>query len=219
MTAHELFTTETTGTGGRVQPTTIRLHDGDYFDLRIAPVRKNIDGDDLRMLAYNGSIPGPNLHVDQGSEVTVRVSNDGDVDATVHWHGLRLENRYDGVPHETQEPIPLAARSRTSCSSPTPGFTGTTRTFARTSRRKWGCTARSSSNPAIRVLASSRPVPDAHAGRLARRGRSCRAVPQVRSEFQCDGPVRQCHADQRRGDVFWRGSCWRGRTALSREHR
>ena len=73
MTTHDLFTTETTGLVDVSQPTTIRLHDGDYFDLRIAPARKNIDGDDLRMLAYNGSIPGPNLHVDQGSEITVRV--------------------------------------------------------------------------------------------------------------------------------------------------
>ena len=57
------------------------------------------------MLGYNGSIPGPTLHVDQGSEITVSATNDGDVDATVHWHGLRLENRYDGVPEETQAPI------------------------------------------------------------------------------------------------------------------
>jgi hypothetical protein len=35
----------------------------------------------------------------------VRVTNNGDVEATVHWHGLRLENRYDGVPEETQAPI------------------------------------------------------------------------------------------------------------------
>ena len=65
-------------------------------------MRKNIDGAELRMLAYNGSIPGPVLHVDQGSQITVQVRNDGDVEATVHWHGLRLENRYDGVPDETQ---------------------------------------------------------------------------------------------------------------------
>ena len=122
MTAHELFTTETTGLVDVSQPTTIRLHDGDCFDLRIAPVRKNIDGDDLRMLAYNGSIPGPNLHVDQGSEVTVRVSNDGDVDATVHWHGLRLENRYDGVPHETQEPIPVGGTFTYKLQFPDAGF-------------------------------------------------------------------------------------------------
>src|SRR5205807_2209176 len=142
----------TTGLVDVSQPTTIRLHDGDYFDLRIAPVRKNIDGDDLRMLAYNGSIPGPNLHVDQGSEITVRVSNDGDVAATVHWHGLRLENRYDGVPHETQEPIPVGGTFTYKLQLPTPAFTGTTRTFARTSRRKWGCTARSSSNPAMQRI-------------------------------------------------------------------
>jgi len=45
------------------------------------------------------------MQVDQGSQITVNVRNDGDVDATVHWHGLRLENRYDGVPEETQAPI------------------------------------------------------------------------------------------------------------------
>jgi FtsP/CotA-like multicopper oxidase with cupredoxin domain len=37
----------------------------------------------------------------------VHVQNQGDLDTTVHWHGLRLENRYDGVPHETQAPIPV----------------------------------------------------------------------------------------------------------------
>jgi len=88
------------------KPSVVRLHDGDRFDLRISPVRKNIDEAALRMLAYNGSIPGPTLHVDQGSEITVQATNDGDIETTVHWHGLRLENRYDGVPEETQGPIP-----------------------------------------------------------------------------------------------------------------
>jgi FtsP/CotA-like multicopper oxidase with cupredoxin domain len=59
------------------------------------------------MLGYNGSIPGPTLKVQQGSEIIVHVTNNGDLDTTVHWHGLRLENRYDGVPHETQAPIPV----------------------------------------------------------------------------------------------------------------
>ena len=47
------------------------------------------------------------MHVDQGSRLTVEVRNDGDMEATVHWHGLRVENRYDGVPFETQAPIPV----------------------------------------------------------------------------------------------------------------
>src|SRR5256885_17026067 len=103
----DLFTIETAGLADVSRPSVIRLHDGDRFDLRISPVRKGIDGAVLRMLAYNGSIPGPILHVDQGSEITVQTTNDGDIEATVHWHGLRLENRYDGVPQETQAPIPI----------------------------------------------------------------------------------------------------------------
>jgi FtsP/CotA-like multicopper oxidase with cupredoxin domain len=58
------------------------------------------------MLAYNGSVPGPTLKVPQGSTITVHATNRGDIDATVHWHGLRLENRYDGT-HDTQAPIPV----------------------------------------------------------------------------------------------------------------
>jgi len=67
----------------------------------------NVHGAELRMLAYNDSIPGPTLHVQQGSHITGQPRYDGDVETTVHWHGLRLENRYDGVPHETQQPIPV----------------------------------------------------------------------------------------------------------------
>src|SRR5215216_7100978 len=107
MEPGNLFTTETTGLPEAARPQLIRLHDGDRFDLRIEPVRKRLDDAELRMLGYNGSIPGPTMHVDQGSQIIAHVTNEGDVEATVHWHGLRLENRYDGVPHETQAPIPI----------------------------------------------------------------------------------------------------------------
>jgi FtsP/CotA-like multicopper oxidase with cupredoxin domain len=117
-----LFTTETAGLPEVAHPGVIRLRDGDRLDLRIGPVRKTIDDAELRMLAYNGSVPGPNLHVDQGSQLTVQVRNDGDVEATVHWHGLRLENRYDGVPHETQEPIPVGGTFTYQLQFPDPGF-------------------------------------------------------------------------------------------------
>ena len=61
----------------------------------------------VRMLAYNGSIPGPTLQGPAGlGDRPSTSTNDGDLDATVHWHGLRLENRYDGT-HETQAPIPV----------------------------------------------------------------------------------------------------------------
>ena len=118
----DLFTTETTGLSEATRPQLNRLYDGDRFDLRIEPVRKRIDDAELRMLGYNGSIPGPILHVDQGSEITVQVSNDGDVEATVHWHGLRLENRFDGVPHETQAPIPIGGSFTYKVQFPDAGF-------------------------------------------------------------------------------------------------
>src|SRR5438132_1787777 len=73
------------------------------------------------------SVPGPTLHVDQGSEVTVYVRNHGDVEATVRWRGLRLENRFDGVPHETQEAIPVGGTFTYQVQFPHPGSTGTTR--------------------------------------------------------------------------------------------
>ena len=84
----------------------VELADGDEFELEIIPVKKRIGDATVRMLAYNGSVPGPTLKVSQGATISVRVTNHGDLEATVHWHGLRLENRYDGT-HDTQAPIPV----------------------------------------------------------------------------------------------------------------
>src|SRR5215213_11019963 len=89
MDSNEVFTTETAGLPEASSPSVVRLRDGESFDLCIHPVRKRIGDAEVRMLGYNGSIPGPTLHVDQGSQITVHATNDGDVEATVHWHGLR----------------------------------------------------------------------------------------------------------------------------------
>src|SRR5690349_15004587 len=103
---HDTFPTDTRGLAASTATEVVELADGDTFDLRIAPVVKRIGDATVRMLAYNGSIPGPTLRVTEGSEITVRIVNEGDLEATVHWHGLRLENRYDGT-HETQDLIPV----------------------------------------------------------------------------------------------------------------
>ena len=73
------------------------------------------------MLAYNGSIPGPTLRVQQGSEVQIDVVNEGDLEATVHWHGLRLDNRYDGT-HETQAAMPVGGSFSYRITFPDPGL-------------------------------------------------------------------------------------------------
>jgi FtsP/CotA-like multicopper oxidase with cupredoxin domain len=55
------------------------ISDGGTYDLGISAVRKQINGATVRMLAYNGSIPGPTLLVKQGSTINVTTTNDGDV--------------------------------------------------------------------------------------------------------------------------------------------
>src|SRR4051794_39115233 len=101
------FPTDIRGLDPAGRPTEVILTEGGGYRLRIGPVAGRIGADTVRMLAYNGSVPGPTLRVAQHTEITVRVCNDGDDEATVHWHGLRLDNAYDGVPYETQQPIPV----------------------------------------------------------------------------------------------------------------
>ncbi|HEX2419939.1 MAG TPA: multicopper oxidase domain-containing protein, partial [Micromonosporaceae bacterium] len=105
--ADEAFPTEVTGLAEARRPLVLELADGEVLNLRLGPVVKRLGDATVRMLAYNGSIPGPIVRVRQGSEIVVEVTNEGDMDTTVHWHGLRLENKFDGVPHETQLPIPV----------------------------------------------------------------------------------------------------------------
>jgi FtsP/CotA-like multicopper oxidase with cupredoxin domain len=101
-------------------PEVVELADGEEFELHVAPVAKRLGESTVRMLAYNGSIPGPTLRVTEGSEVIVNVENRGDLETTVHWHGLRLDNRYDGTP-ETQPPIPVGGSFIARVRFPDPG--------------------------------------------------------------------------------------------------
>jgi FtsP/CotA-like multicopper oxidase with cupredoxin domain len=120
--ASDEFSRDPSGLPEASGPALLELADGDTLDLGVAPVAKRLGDATVRMLAYNGSIPGPTLKVQQGSEIIVRVSNDGDLDTTVHWHGLRLENKYDGVPHATQAPIPVGGEFSYRIQFPDPGL-------------------------------------------------------------------------------------------------
>jgi FtsP/CotA-like multicopper oxidase with cupredoxin domain len=115
------FATATAGLPGATPSEVVDVLDGETFELRIGPVSKEFADATVRMLAYNGSIPGPTLRVRQGSKIGVGVVNDGDLEATVHWHGLRLDNRYDGT-HETQAPIPVGGSFYYEIELPDPGI-------------------------------------------------------------------------------------------------
>jgi FtsP/CotA-like multicopper oxidase with cupredoxin domain len=114
------FPRETEGLPDARKTELVELADGDEFELEIMPVKKKIGDATVRMLAYNGSVPGPTLKLPQGATITVQIVNHGDLEATVHWHGLRLENRYDGT-HDTQAPIPVGETFTYQVQVPDPG--------------------------------------------------------------------------------------------------
>ncbi len=82
-----------------------RLADGDTLDLTAMLVRRTINGRTFAMYGFNGQVPGPLIRVLQNATVTVRFHNRIDLPSTVHWHGLRLDNRFDGVPGMTQDSV------------------------------------------------------------------------------------------------------------------
>ncbi len=83
----------------------VPLADGDTLRLEARFVRRTINGRTFVMYGFNGQYPGPLIRVDQGAEIVVDFTNRVEWATTVHWHGVRLENRFDGVPHLTQEPV------------------------------------------------------------------------------------------------------------------
>jgi FtsP/CotA-like multicopper oxidase with cupredoxin domain len=78
------------------------------FSLVAAPKRVPIVGGtypETDVWCYGGTVPGPQIRIRQGERLRVRVENRLPEATTVHWHGLRVPNAMDGVPHLTQKPI------------------------------------------------------------------------------------------------------------------
>jgi FtsP/CotA-like multicopper oxidase with cupredoxin domain len=80
------FPTETAELPASRRPEIVELADGAALDLEISPVAKQLGDATVRMLSYNGSIPGPTLKVAQGSEVEVN----GDTAGAFRWATLLL---------------------------------------------------------------------------------------------------------------------------------
>jgi len=89
-----------------VRPTeVVSLADGDTLELVAAPVRRTIAGRSHVLYGFNRQIPGPLIRAERNAEVVIRVRNETAFPTAVHWHGIRLENRFDGVPGVTQDPV------------------------------------------------------------------------------------------------------------------
>ncbi len=77
------------------------------FDLRPAELESALAGvaGKTNFWAFNGKVPGPILRMRLGERVRIAVENGLKVDTAVHWHGVRVPNAMDGVPHVTQDPL------------------------------------------------------------------------------------------------------------------
>ncbi len=83
----------------------VELKNGDSYTLIAGFMEKNIGGKIYNMLGYNGSIPGPTIKVAQDAEVTINLKNNTDTTTSLHAHGVRMDNAFDGVPSLTQKEV------------------------------------------------------------------------------------------------------------------
>ena len=75
------------------------------YDLYVRDTIVNFTGKEKRAIAVNGQIPMPTLTFTEGDTAEIYVHNELDEETALHWHGLFLPNKEDGVPYLTQMPI------------------------------------------------------------------------------------------------------------------
>jgi FtsP/CotA-like multicopper oxidase with cupredoxin domain len=75
------------------------------YDLYVKDTIVNFTGKSKRAIAVNGQIPMPTLTFTQGDTAEIYVHNELNEETSLHWHGLFLPNKEDGVPNLTQMPI------------------------------------------------------------------------------------------------------------------
>jgi len=83
----------------------VRLKGGDTLRLESGLVRRTINGKSLVMYGFNGQHPGPLIDVPTGASIVVRFRNGIDQPSAIHWHGVRLDNRFDGAVGVTQDAV------------------------------------------------------------------------------------------------------------------
>jgi len=81
----------------------VKLSDGDTLQLEARPILRTIGGKTFVMYGFNGQYPGPLIDVPQNAKLNVKFTNQTDLPSSVHWHGVRVANQYDGTPGVTQD--------------------------------------------------------------------------------------------------------------------
>ena len=93
--------------GKGMQPLLPRIENGvKIFDLTSDEVDWEVSpGKVEKGRGFNGMIPGPTLRATEGDTVRINLKNNLTESTSIHWHGILVPNKQDGVPYVTQEPI------------------------------------------------------------------------------------------------------------------
>ena len=71
---------------------------GSQISLKIARQSMIIDGQSMKAIGINGTVPAPLIRLKEGQTVRLSVTNGLDEDSSIHWHGLLVPPQFDGVP-------------------------------------------------------------------------------------------------------------------------
>jgi CopA family copper-resistance protein len=75
------------------------------YDLYVTDTMVNYTGKSKHAIAVNGSTPMPTLYFTEGDTAEIYLHNNLKTETSLHWHGVFLPNRFDGVPNLTTAPI------------------------------------------------------------------------------------------------------------------
>ncbi|HNC38779.1 MAG TPA: multicopper oxidase domain-containing protein, partial [Chitinophagaceae bacterium] len=76
-----------------------------HYNLYVKDTIVNYAGKEKRAIAVNGQIPMPTLEFTEGDTAEIVVHNLLQENTSLHWHGVFVPNKEDGVPYLTQQPI------------------------------------------------------------------------------------------------------------------
>jgi FtsP/CotA-like multicopper oxidase with cupredoxin domain len=77
----------------------------DSVDMNARVADVDLGGVTVQTWTYTGTVPATEIRIKRSRSLTANVSNDLPQETTVHWHGLAIPNKMDGVPVLTQAPI------------------------------------------------------------------------------------------------------------------
>jgi FtsP/CotA-like multicopper oxidase with cupredoxin domain len=98
--------TENTANKGLLQTISTEKIKKNEFTL-VAQERKHrlTERKEITVWTFNGSVPGPEIRIQEGEDVKINLKNELKVPVTIHWHGLPVPNNMDGIPGVTMNAV------------------------------------------------------------------------------------------------------------------